>query len=89
MLPTLLDKRTVAAVEAVTSATKYVPVTKANEDLPDGVCRGLLAGTAGTVNLQQPDGTVRENFPLQQGYNPIFAKQVRTGGSASDIWALY
>lgn len=67
----------------------YVPVTKANADLPDGTCRGLLVGTAGTANLTTPAGVERANVPLQQGYNPLVCKQVRTGGTASDIWALY
>jgi hypothetical protein len=71
------------------SAHKYVPVTKADSDLADGVTKGLLVGTAGTANLMQFDGTIRANVPLQIGYNPIQARQVRTGGTADDIWALY
>jgi hypothetical protein len=71
------------------SVRRYVPVTKANSDLPNGPCRGLCVGTAGTANLTEVDGTPRDNFPLQPGYNPLEVKQVRTGGTASDIWALY
>jgi len=67
----------------------YAPVTKANANLPGGPCRFLLVGVAGTANLMQWDGTIRENVPLQLGYNPIYAVQVRTGGTASDIWAGY
>jgi len=67
----------------------FVPVTKADSDLPDGVCRGLLVGTAGTANLQDTTGTTRSNVPLQQGYNPLRCKQVRTSGTADNIWALY
>lgn len=70
-------------------AEDFVPVVKADADLPDGVCRGLLVGTAGTANLQGIDGVTRANVPLQQGYNPLVVKQVRTGGTANDIWALY
>lgn len=70
-------------------ANKYVPVTKADADLPDGPCRALLVGTAGTANLQQEDGTVRSNVPLAAGYHPLICKQVRTGGTATDIWAMY
>ncbi|MBN9079666.1 MAG: hypothetical protein BGN87_18445 [Rhizobiales bacterium 65-79] len=68
---------------------KWAPVTKADADLPDGVCRALLVGTDGTANLMQPDGTIRTDVPLQAGYNPLFVLQVRTGGTADDIWALY
>lgn len=69
-------------------AEVFEPVTKADSDLAGGLTRGLLVGTAGTANLMQLDGTVRANVPLQQGYNPLAVKQVRTGGTASDIWAL-
>jgi len=68
---------------------KFAPVTKADADLPGGPCRGLLVGTAGTANLGEQDGTVRTNVPLVAGYNPLTVQQVRTGGTATDIWALY
>ncbi len=70
-------------------AKKYPLVTKANSDLPGGTCRGLLVGTAGTANLMDKDGVIETDVPLQQGYNPLCAKQVRTGGTADDIRALY
>ena len=66
-----------------------VSVTKANSDLTNGTCRGLLVGTAGTANLMDAAGNTLSNVPLQQGYNPIAVLQVRTGGTADDIWALY
>lgn len=75
--------------DATVSAFVYEPVTKADADLPGSITRGLLVGTAGTANLMQPDGTIRTNVPLQQGYNPLQVRQVRTGGTATDIWALY
>jgi hypothetical protein len=65
-------------------------VTKADADLPaPGVTRALLVGTAGTANLKDAAGNTLANVPLQQGYNPLRVMQVRTGGTASDIWALY
>lgn len=67
----------------------FPPVTKADADLPDGICRGLLVGTAGTANLMDADGNIRANVPLQAGYNALSCKQVRTGGTSSDIFALY
>lgn len=76
------------AVEAG-PAKSYVSVTKADADLPNGVCRGLLVGTAGTANLMDQEGNTRTSVPLQAGYNPLICLQVRTGGTASDIWALY
>lgn len=67
----------------------FAPVTKADNDLPGGTCRGLLVGTAGTANLQDAEGNTHSNVPLQTGYNPLACKQVRTGGTAGNIWALY
>ena len=74
---------------STSAAAVYAPVTKADANLAGGACRGLLVGTAGTANLGQVDGTTRTNVPLQAGYNPLVCLQVRTGGTAADIWALY
>jgi hypothetical protein len=69
---------------------KYAPVTKSDSvDLPDGPCRTLLVDADGTANLVEKDGTVRANYPLQKGYNPIVVKRVNTGGTATGIWAIY
>ena len=76
-------------VSSDTPAYKLVPVSKANVDLPDGVARALWVGTAGTANLQDASGVIRANVPLLQGLFPFPVKQVREGGLASDIWAVY
>lgn len=74
---------------SIAPADAFVPVSKADADLPEGVCRSLWVATAGTANLMQEDGTVRTNVPLLQGPNPFIVKQVRTGGTAENIWAIY
>ncbi len=76
-------------IDELSPSGRYVPVTKANALLPEGTCRALLVGTEGTANLVDLSGTTRTNVPLQKGYNPISCRQVNTGGTASDIWALY
>ena len=71
-------------------ASKVVPITADDEaDLPDGVCRALLVGSAGTANLIDASGAERTGVPLQQGFNPIGIARLMTGGTASDLWALY
>ncbi|CDN87331.1 hypothetical protein BN948_01751 [Hydrogenophaga intermedia] len=75
--------------DATAPALRYEPVIKADQSLPGGPCRGLLVGGAGTANLMDASGEIRANVPLQQGFNPLQAQQVRTGGTATDIWALY
>ena len=73
-------------------ATAYVLVTPGSTALADGPCRAVNAETAGRVNLKQPDGTVRENYPLVAGYNPICASVIdepTAGTAATGIWALY
>lgn len=82
-------KKVRALLDDISAATQYVPVTKADADLPNGACRGILVGTAGTANLMQVDGTIRTNVPLQAGFNPLEALQIRTGGTAADMFALY
>lgn len=66
-----------------------VAVTKADAALPDGPCRGLWVGTAGTVNIKTLAGNVRTGVPVFVGTNPIGCQEVRTGGTAGDIWAGY
>lgn len=74
----------------VDAARNYVLVTKDdNNDLPDGPCRGLLVGTAGSANLTDIDGVDCDAVPLQAGYNPLVVARVRLGGDADNIWALY
>lgn len=70
-------------------AAKFFKVTKADALLPNGNCRALLVGTAGTANLMDTAGNIATDVPLLAGYNPLSCAQVRTGGTADDIWALY
>jgi hypothetical protein len=71
-------------------ASKLVPVMPDdNNDLPEGICRALLVGSSGTANIVDASGSGREGVPLQQGFNPIGVRRVKTGGTATDLWALY
>lgn len=66
------------------------PITKDDgADLPDGTCRALLVGSGGTANIVDAAGNDLANVPLQTGFNPLRVARVKTGGSASDIWAIY
>lgn len=67
-------------------------LTKANTDIVrvGGLpVRALYVGTAGTANLMGGDGEIATDFPLHAGLNPIRPRQLRTGGTADNIWALY
>jgi hypothetical protein len=70
----------------------YVPVTLGSTALAGGSCRAIMAEVAGRVNLTQPDGTARANYPLIAGYNPIKARIIdnpSSGSAATGVWALY
>lgn len=54
--------------------------------LPDGT-RGLLIGSAGALNVTI-DGVQLDGLPFQAGTNPGFFEVVRSGGAASNIWAI-
>lgn len=69
-------------------ATRLVKVTL-GVALANGPCRGILVGTAGTLNMTDLEGNVLTDVPIQQGYNPLFATSFQAGGTADDIWALY
>lgn len=70
-------------------ATNLVLVTPhdTNENVPDGA-RALLIGSAGTLNLDLLDGTTVTGVPVQAGVFPVSVLRVRTGGTASNIWAM-
>ena len=71
-------------------ASSIVPITPDDDnDLPEGTCRALLVGTAGTATLVDASGGEHAGVPLQQGFNPLGARRVKTGGSAANLWALY
>lgn len=56
--------------------------------LPDGPCRGLLVGTAGTCTMRDGGDVLCTDVPLQLGWNPCGASRI-ISGSADNIWALY
>jgi hypothetical protein len=71
-------------------ASRLEPITaNDDDDLPGGVCRALLVGSAGTADMIDASGIERTGVPLQQGYNPIGAMRIKTGGTATNLWALY
>lgn len=51
-------------------------------------CRGLLIGVAGNLNITMANGNTRDNVPFIEGINPGYFSVVRTGGSATNIWAV-
>lgn len=70
-------------------AGTLVKITKSDTvDIGGGPCRGLLVGTSGTATLIMADGATVSSVPLQQGYNPLQVKRVKSGGTSDDIWAL-
>lgn len=52
--------------------------------------RGLLVEAAGTVNVRMAGSgnTDLTGVPLQQGWNPGAFTTVKSGGTASNIWAI-
>ena len=71
------------------SARKIVKLTKVNTDIVGGPARALKVGTGGTANFIDAEGNECTNYPLDAGYHPISIKQLKTGGTADDIWGLF
>ncbi len=51
-------------------------------------CRGLLVGTAGSLNVTFANGEQRNGVPFQAGINPGRFGEVRSGGTAENIWQV-
>jgi len=78
----VLKQASAVAVKAVTPSDAV--------DLPDGMCRGLLVGTAGVATIIDAGGNQATLVPLQVGYNWVAVRRVfATGLVAANIWALY
>ena len=58
-----------------------------NDNIPNGT-RALLIGVAGTINVTTLKGNDIDGIIVPAGYNPISVLRVRTGGTATDIYAL-
>lgn len=59
-----------------------------NDLITDGISRGLIIGTAGTINVTFPDGSEADDMPAQAGFFPFNVLKVRTGGTATNIWTV-
>lgn len=74
--------------------TKLKLVTASDStDLPDGICRAILIGTAGDARIIDADGNdsgATELVPLPAGILPVGFKRIySTGLTAARIWAIY
>ena len=74
-----------SAVQVCTYATL---ITVGATDFPSGKCRGLNVGSAGTIDVTWPDGSISVSYPVVSGYNPISIRRI-SAATASNIWALY
>lgn len=73
------------------SARSLVPIVKDDDDdLPEGMARGVWAAQAGTINFIDGAGEVITDFPIFAGQNMILVQRVKTGGTTSAaLWAIY
>lgn len=58
-------------------------------DLPGGLCRFIQVGGAGLINFIDADGTTVTGFPVVAGRNDVMVKRLKTGGTATNVWAAY
>jgi hypothetical protein len=85
----MVDVSQIVELPSIYTARRVREVTPADANLPEGKCRALWIGTSGTLNFMDESNTIIEGFPAKAGIVPIVCVQVRTGGTASNIWALY
>lgn len=76
----------------ISCLTDYVEVALASTPLPQGECRVILCSADGALNLTNAAGVVRENVPVQKGYNPLVASAIddpTTGSAPGSVFACY
>jgi hypothetical protein len=79
------------ANDLAASAYRAVVVTKDDAaNLPDGICKGLYIGTAGTLKITGADGVDVAFANVAVGYLALKVKRVwSTGTAAAGIMAFY
>jgi hypothetical protein len=72
-------------------AEDALPVTPSDtNDLPNGPCRALVVGGAGSLSVVTLAGEVRNLLGIPVGVLPLQVRRVRaTGTVASNLTALY
>jgi hypothetical protein len=81
-----------ASVAALEPAKTYIKVTPSATDFTQGVCRYINVVTEGYVKLKQPDGTIRDDYYLFKGINPVETLRIDVATStpaAATIWAHF
>jgi hypothetical protein len=83
------DPKMMTAPDLAAPSGRWRKLTKSDSTVLAPMPRCLVCGRGGTANLVDETGETANNFPLQTGYNPIKVMQLKTGGTADDIWGLY
>ena len=71
-------------------ADDYITVTPGSTVLDP--CRAILCSADGALKLTTMRGVVRDNIPVQKGYNPLRAIKIEnptSGAAPATIVALY
>jgi hypothetical protein len=66
---------------------QFTGVPNSEKVLPPNT-RGILLGTAGTLNVTMENGSARLLVPFQAGINPGRFASIQTGGTGSNVWAV-
>lgn len=66
-----------------------VELTPSDTEFANGISKGLWIGVSGTINITTQDGSDLDGVPVVSGYFPIACKKLRSGGTATDVYAVY
>jgi len=54
-----------------------------------GPCRALLVGSGGTLNIFDSTSVAGQGVPFPPGQTDFSVQEIRSGGTATGIWAIY
>jgi hypothetical protein len=85
------DSEQYTLLNAMTPGVSLRSITKDDDnDLPDGVCKGVYVGTQGNLAVICKDDTSAVTLVAAVGWLPIRAKRVlSTGTTAAGLVAVY
>ncbi len=81
--------RSFSPTEGMEGGKCVVQVFPGSGPFADGPCKALIIGVAGLLNLFDCASMDARGVPFQAGYTDLGIQEIRSGGTASNIWAVY
>lgn len=81
--------RSFSAFESLEFGKHVTKVFAGSGAFAKGPCRALLVGSGGLLNIFDATSVAGVDVPFPTGMTDLSIQEIRSGGTAADIWAVY